>query len=159
MAERRLEVGPAWRAHVVRVGAELRREVERDPLDGRGEREDRQRLAELRRSEAVDARAAGLDRAGGVGDALRAGPAAVEADERVLGAEREAGAVEELLDTEPLGEQVRSLADLQRALRRRPLVRADADELEPARGLFDARPGTVEDGRDGRGDGVEVAEV
>ena len=52
--------------------------------------------------------------------------------------DRDRRPVEELLDREPLGGDARRLAHLQRPLRRRPLVRARADQLEQARRRLDA---------------------
>jgi hypothetical protein len=123
------------------------------------QREDRQRLAQLVLGEAHDARARHLHRAGDRLRALGAGTAAVEDDERVLLVERDARAVQELLGRQALRRHVRRLADLQRALLRRPRVGAGADQLDQARGGLDHRPGRGEHARHGVGHGRELAEV
>src|SRR5690348_5455029 len=70
-------------AEGARVAAELLRHLERDPLHGDGQLEDRERLTEAARLDAVNARPRRLRRARHGLEPLRAGAAAVEADEHV----------------------------------------------------------------------------
>ena len=83
------------------------------------------------------------------------GPAAVEADERVALVDRDRRPVEELLHRQALGGDARRLADLQGSLRRGPLVRARAGQLEQARGRPDADVAR-ERSLDGLGDVLEL---
>ena len=65
---------------------------------------------------------------------LLAGAAAVQAHQRVALAQRHRRPVQVLLDRQALGRHVAGLAHLERALGRRPLVGAGADQLQqPAR--------------------------
>src|SRR5207249_6517828 len=106
----------------------------------------------------MDAGAAGFDGAGDLAQPRGGGPAAVEADKCVVWAERECRPVAELLEREPGGEQVRRLAHLERALGRRPLIRAGADEVEATLGQLDRRARCLKGGGDRPGHGVELAE-
>src|SRR6266704_1839169 len=115
---------PRFGAHVVGVGAEVDGELKRYALDGDGEREDGEWLAELERGEAIHAGAERFDRAGEFRQTRDPGAAAVEADEGVAWSERECRTVKELLDCKPRGEQVRRLAHLECAFGCRPLVGA-----------------------------------
>src|SRR5205823_2905772 len=106
--------------------------------------------------EAVDAGTVSFDRGGDLAQPVGRRSAAVEADERIAGAEREARPVAQLLERVAGGEQPRRLAHLERALGRCPLVRAGADELEPARGRRDRRLRCRKGGGGGVGEGVEL---
>src|SRR5437763_3810947 len=86
-------------------------------------------------------------------------PAAVEADESVAWAEREAWPVADLLERIPRGEEACRLPHFERPLGCRPLVRAGADELESALRHRDGRLPPLEGGGDRCGDVVEAGKL
>src|SRR5262249_40278694 len=129
----------------------------RDRLDGRGRREDRERLTERGLGEPVNSRAACFGGAGNRTEPLGAGAAAVETDERVPAVDSDGGAVEELLDRQALGCDLRRLPNLHRAPGGRPLVRAGAGELEQPQRWLDVEL-ALEHSLDGGGNVLEPVE-
>ncbi len=120
----------------VRVHAERFGGLQRNPLHGNGQRENRQKLSQAIMGDADHRDAGVFGSLSHFGDSCGLGSAAVEADEPVILAQCHRGPVQELLHTETFAGDIRGLADLQRSLGGGPLIDPAANagiSLNPGR--------------------------